>query len=102
MQSVSSARSAAAGGAAGSAGGQRAEVPPPQAGPLVRSQYTVDAREVTVEFPFQPYQCQKVFMERLVEALQGSTNALLESPTGTGKVGVEAFGCSQAVRHVRR
>jgi regulator of telomere elongation helicase 1 len=43
-------------------------------------------RGVDVTFPFSPYDGQRTFMERLIEALQGGENALLESPTGTGKV----------------
>jgi hypothetical protein len=56
-------------------------------------------RGVTIRFPFEPYDCQKVYMEKVVEALQSKQNALLESPTGTGKVGVGVtawvgvFGC---------
>ena len=38
-----------------------------------------------VFFPFKPYEVQKVFMSRQLEALNQSQNALLESPTGTGK-----------------
>jgi regulator of telomere elongation helicase 1 len=44
------------------------------------------SRDVLVNFPFVPYGCQQVFVERLIEALQNGQNALLESPTGTGKV----------------
>lgn len=44
-------------------------------------------RGVTVEFPFVPYDSQRAFLDRMVEALQSAENALLESPTGTGKVG---------------
>ena len=40
---------------------------------------------VDVLFPYEPYPCQVTYMERVIAALQGSTNALLESPTGTGK-----------------
>ncbi|OXB78505.1 UNVERIFIED_CONTAM: hypothetical protein H355_007535 [Colinus virginianus] len=35
-------------------------------------------RGVTVDFPFQPYECQKAYMAKKV-------NGILESPTGTGK-----------------
>jgi regulator of telomere elongation helicase 1 len=38
-----------------------------------------------VYFPFQPYQCQKDFMGKVIRALKNGENALLESPTGTGK-----------------
>ena len=38
-----------------------------------------------VYFPFKPYGCQQQFMAKVIEALQNDQNALLESPTGTGK-----------------
>lgn len=44
-----------------------------------------DIRGLRVRFPFKAYECQLVFMERVIQALQEGTNALLESPTGTGK-----------------
>ncbi|XP_045785549.1 regulator of telomere elongation helicase 1 homolog [Maniola jurtina] len=40
---------------------------------------------IPVNFPFEPYNVQKVYMEKVIESLQNNTNALLESPTGTGK-----------------
>ncbi|XP_077474102.1 regulator of telomere elongation helicase 1 [Stigmatopora argus] len=40
---------------------------------------------VTVEFPFTPYDCQKKYMERVIECLKRKVNGVLESPTGTGK-----------------
>ncbi|GBP43640.1 Regulator of telomere elongation helicase 1 homolog [Eumeta japonica] len=40
---------------------------------------------IPVSFPFEPYDVQKAYMERVIECLQNNTNALLESPTGTGK-----------------
>ncbi|XP_054247853.1 regulator of telomere elongation helicase 1 [Indicator indicator] len=40
---------------------------------------------ITVDFPFQPYPCQKVYMEKVLECLQKKVNGILESPTGTGK-----------------
>lgn len=45
----------------------------------------VEIESVSVEFPFQPYPAQVTYMEKVVEALNKRTNALLESPTGTGK-----------------
>ena len=39
-----------------------------------------------VEFPFPtPYDCQVDYIESVVYALERRWNALLESPTGTGK-----------------
>lgn len=40
---------------------------------------------VTIEFPYDAYPVQLVYMEKVVLALQRQQNALLESPTGTGK-----------------
>ena len=41
--------------------------------------------DVEVEFPYEAYPCQIAFMESNIKALIGSMNAILESPTGTGK-----------------
>jgi regulator of telomere elongation helicase 1 len=46
---------------------------------------TLDIRGVAIDFPFEPYPTQCLFMERVIEGLQERCNALLESPTGTGK-----------------
>lgn len=40
---------------------------------------------VAVEFPFEAYDVQLLYMEKVVLALQRGEHALLESPTGTGK-----------------
>jgi len=47
--------------------------------------YEYEFRGVKVRFPFDAYECQKVFMRRVIHSLQEEVNALLESPTGTGK-----------------
>ena len=41
---------------------------------------------VAVDFPYEPYQCQVEYMRSVIRAINGASNALLESPTGTGKV----------------
>lgn len=38
-----------------------------------------------MDFPFEAYPCQLDYMAKVIHALQESSNALLESPTGTGK-----------------
>lgn len=38
-----------------------------------------------MEFPFDAYPCQLEYMTKVIVALQNGENALLESPTGTGK-----------------
>lgn len=40
---------------------------------------------IPVEFPHAAYPCQLTFMEHVLRALKNRENALLESPTGTGK-----------------
>ncbi|XP_057860129.2 regulator of telomere elongation helicase 1 homolog isoform X2 [Cryptomeria japonica] len=40
---------------------------------------------IDVHFPYNAYDCQLVYMERVIQSLQKGCNALLESPTGTGK-----------------
>jgi regulator of telomere elongation helicase 1 len=42
-------------------------------------------RGVDVDFPHEAYPCQQQYMSRVIESLQTGKNALLESPTGTGK-----------------
>ena len=41
--------------------------------------------DIPVEFPHEAYPCQLTFMKHVLEALSRRQNALLESPTGTGK-----------------
>ncbi|TYK04039.1 regulator of telomere elongation helicase 1 isoform X1 [Cucumis melo var. makuwa] len=45
--------------------------------------YTI--RGIGVDFPYNAYDCQLVYMEKVIQSLQEKCNALLESPTGTGK-----------------
>lgn len=40
---------------------------------------------IPVLFPFEPYDVQKRYMEKVIESLDKSANSVLESPTGTGK-----------------
>ena len=40
---------------------------------------------IGVDFPKNAYECQLTFMKQVILALQSKQNALLESPTGTGK-----------------
>ncbi|CAD7968017.1 unnamed protein product, partial [Amoebophrya sp. A25] len=41
--------------------------------------------DVRASFPFEPYACQLEYMRKVVLACENRQNALLESPTGTGK-----------------
>jgi Rad3-related DNA helicase len=40
---------------------------------------------INVEFPATPYDCQIAYMSKVIEAIIQRKNAMLESPTGTGK-----------------
>lgn len=48
-------------------------------------QHSFFANNVKIFFPFEPYPVQKEYMTSVVEALNNRQNAILESPTGTGK-----------------
>lgn len=52
---------------------------------IVHRQVAIEISGVKVHFPFKPYACQIEYMNRVMEALNEGKNALLESPTGTGK-----------------
>ncbi len=52
---------------------------------FLRGQHTIRIADLTVYFPFKPYECQTEYMRKVILALENSQNALLESPTGTGK-----------------
>lgn len=45
----------------------------------------VSINGVSVVFPFEPYDVQRAYMEKVIECLNTSANGVLESPTGTGK-----------------
>lgn len=40
---------------------------------------------IPVMFPFEPYNVQRAYMEKVIDCLEQSTHGVLESPTGTGK-----------------
>ena len=46
---------------------------------------SIDLQGTEIHFPFKPYDCQLEYMNKVIGALNRSENALLESPTGTGK-----------------
>lgn len=41
-----------------------------------------DISGVSVNFPFEPYDVQRRYMEKVIECLDKGTNGVLESPTG--------------------
>ena len=38
-----------------------------------------------IRFPYEPYDVQKVYMQKVIDCLKDKKFGLLESPTGTGK-----------------
>jgi len=52
---------------------------------FLKNQQKMKIGSLDVYFPFLPYDCQKDYMSKVISALQRGENALLESPTGTGK-----------------
>lgn len=53
--------------------------------PNIVSHSFVSRHNIKVHFPFQPYELQKDYIDSVHQALTRGKNALLESPTGTGK-----------------
>ena len=51
-----------------------------------QKQFSFDYNGVSVKFPFPPYDIQKDYMRMVIDSIQNRKNAMLESPTGTGKV----------------
>jgi len=47
--------------------------------------YEIPPFGVPVSFPFEAYDCQLLYMTKVIEILETKQNGLLESPTGTGK-----------------
>ena len=45
----------------------------------------VCVEDIEVDFPFKPYEVQLAYMSKIANSLKGNLNAVLESPTGTGK-----------------
>lgn len=42
----------------------------------------IEINGIPIKFPFEPYQLQIDYMTKVIEALDGKQNAVLESPTG--------------------
>ncbi|KFD61153.1 hypothetical protein M514_08619 [Trichuris suis] len=52
---------------------------------LYFSSHDVCVEGINIRFPFEPYPCQLDLMNKVVSCLEQGANAVLESPTGTGK-----------------
>ncbi len=49
------------------------------------SSHRFQVNDLEILFPCKPYQVQIDYISKVIEACSGAKNALLESPTGTGK-----------------
>ena len=52
---------------------------------FMKAQHHQVLADTDVYFPFPPYDIQADYMKKVIQACSSSSNALLESPTGTGK-----------------
>jgi regulator of telomere elongation helicase 1 len=52
---------------------------------LIGGQKELTINDTKVYFPYEPYKVQVEYMQNVMDALKLSGNAVLESPTGTGK-----------------
>ena len=60
--------------------------------------FTIDGYDVWMPFE-EPYPCQRDYVAKVIEALRTKSNAMLESPTGTGKT--ISFLCA-AVAYIKK
>lgn len=51
----------------------------------------INIKGIDVKFPFEPYDLQRNYMEKVIEALQKEQNAVLESPTGNFEIFLKNF-----------
>ena len=56
---------------------------------------------MSANFPFPPYPAQQNVMSTVEEAIKAGSNAMVESPTGTGKTMALLFGCIPAARELK-
>lgn len=51
----------------------------------------IEINGIELEFPFEPYELQKDYMSKVIEALNNKQNAVLESPTGENSLEIEKY-----------
>jgi regulator of telomere elongation helicase 1 len=51
----------------------------------LRKAHKIVINGIEVLFPYKPYECQILYMEKVIESCKTGKYAILESPTGTGK-----------------
>jgi regulator of telomere elongation helicase 1 len=52
---------------------------------VIKKSVKLSVSSIPIFFPFKPYKCQEEYMAKVIQSLNNNKNALLESPTGTGK-----------------
>ena len=68
---------------------------------LVSKQVKLDILGIEIYFPYEPYENQKLYMKKVIEALQDKGIAGLESPTGTGKTLCLLCASLAYLKHIR-
>jgi regulator of telomere elongation helicase 1 len=65
----------------------------------VQEKHKVTIEGIDIWFPKKPYPPQKIYMEKVIEALNKGQYAALESPTGTGKTLCLLVSCFAWIDH---
>jgi regulator of telomere elongation helicase 1 len=65
----------------------------------VQEKHKVIIEGIEIWFPKKPYGPQKIYMEKVIEALNKGQYAALESPTGTGKTLCLLVSCFAWIDH---
>ena len=68
---------------------------------LASKQVKLDILGIEIYFPYEPYENQKLYMKKVIEALQDKGIAGLESPTGTGKTLCLLCASLAYLKHIR-
>ena len=68
---------------------------------LASKQVKLDILGIEIYFPYEPYENQKLYMKKVIEALQAKGIAGLESPTGTGKTLCLLCASLAYLKHIR-
>ena len=51
----------------------------------IKTQYLINIKGIEIYFPYQPYEIQIIYMEKIIESLNNEKLAALEFLTGAGK-----------------
>ena len=68
---------------------------------LISKQVKLNILGIEVYFPYQPYENQILYMQKVIEALKKNCIAALESPTGTGKTLCLLCASLAYLKHIR-